>query len=114
MRIPLTLVALCLCLSALAWGAATAAAEDSPAPQTDLGSWQQHLRNHAITSSTGQGDILGAYLRQPNGADAGEAKGPPSDFALFNRFTRLAGMFMGRVSPLSAGSMKLCFKLDIH
>lgn len=28
-------------------------------------------------------------------------------------FTRLAGMFMGRVSPLSAGDWRLCFNLEI-
>jgi hypothetical protein len=30
------------------------------------------------------------------------------------RLTRLAGMFMGRVSPWSLGGMRICIKLDIQ
>jgi hypothetical protein len=36
---------------------------------------------------------------------------PPGSLS---RLTRLAGMFMGRVSALSIGSMSICFNLEIR
>jgi hypothetical protein len=41
-------------------------------------------------------------------------RAPPPAPSRLILFTRLAGMFMGRVSPLSVGDWRLCFKIDLN
>jgi hypothetical protein len=41
-------------------------------------------------------------------------KNPAQKLDRFSRFTRLAGMFMGKVPALAVGNMRICFKLDLR
>ncbi|MCX5794809.1 MAG: hypothetical protein NTY77_04880 [Elusimicrobia bacterium] len=80
--------------------------------------WPRALRNYVmapvedireLSPFAGAGEEGGVPL--PPRSFLGKAQPPaPSRLILF---TRLAGMFMGRVSPLSVGGWRLCFKLDI-
>ena len=108
-----------LFLGLLASAAGPAAAQDYlGAPQaSDAFVWPRYLRNYALAPVASE---LSPYLR--SGEEDGAAltarpflrqapAAPPSRLILF---TRLAGMFMGRVSPWSVGDMRICFKLDIQ
>jgi hypothetical protein len=110
-----------LLLSLLALVARPAAAQDYLGePQAvDAFSWPGRTANHASAA-------LNGFLREPGAAppsaeeaDAGLPartflkRSPAAPPAALARLTRLAGMFMGRVSPWSVGGMRICIKLDI-
>lgn len=79
----------------------------------------QNLRNYAAQPAASDMSELAFYLGPKT-----EGRVPTASYSLLGRtpaegpsklvaFTRLAGMFMGRVSPLSIGNMRICFKIDI-
>ncbi|MDD5629438.1 MAG: hypothetical protein PHU21_10265, partial [Elusimicrobia bacterium] len=81
--------------------------------------WPRALRSYVLAPAAGVPDPRAVL-------DVGENGGiplPPRSFlgrraasgpSRLIAFTRLAGMFMGRVSPVSLGAWRLCFKLDIR
>jgi len=81
--------------------------------------WPRVLRNYAPAPAPGEINELKLYLSPEEDTDeplpsrSFLRKAPPSASSRLILFTRLAGMFMGRVSPLSAGDWRLCLKIDI-
>ncbi len=81
--------------------------------------WPRNLHNYAMAPAPGEISELRSYLSAGEENDAplpsrsflnrAPAEGP-STLILF---ARLAGVFMGRVSPLSVGDLRICFKIDI-
>jgi hypothetical protein len=107
-----------LFLGLLASASRPAAAQDYlGAPQaSDAFVWPRYLRNYALAPVASE---LSPYLR--SGEEGGAPlpsrsflnKAPAERPGRLILFTRLAGMFMGRVSPWSVGDLRICFKLDI-
>ena len=109
MNITMRRRALFLLLASLALAAGRASAEDEGRIRLEGPSWAPYAR--------------GSYLLRPcpsyherglafclGGDDA-----PPSPAAKrFTRFTRLAGMFMGRVEAVSLGDWRVRFILDLR
>ncbi|MBI5239030.1 MAG: hypothetical protein HY926_01020 [Elusimicrobia bacterium] len=103
---------LTLLLGLLALAAHPAAAQDCLGePQaSDAFSWPRR-RADVIASPAPAAVLEPAAQALPVRVFQKEGAARP---AALLRLTRLAGMFMGRVSPLSWGSMRICFKLDIQ
>jgi hypothetical protein len=81
--------------------------------------WPQGLRNYAMAPAAatqemspflGGGEDGGVPLPQRSFL----RRTPPPAASRLVLFTRLAGMFMGRVSPLAVGDWRLCFKVDLN
>jgi len=110
-----------LFLALLASAARPAAAQDTLGePRAcDAFSWPRRAWSLAPESWSAVWE-LGPYLRSAEGSGAALSsrsflkKAPSTGPSRLVVFTRLAGMFMGRVSPWSMGGMRICFKLDIQ
>jgi hypothetical protein len=100
-------------------GRASAQDQSSEPDATQAFSWQRHVGDYCLDNST-----VDSYELMPRLVPDGEPQLPPPARALFSRppaqrpgrwtaFTRLAGMFMGRVSALTVGDMRIAFKLEI-
>jgi len=110
-----------LFLGILGLAAQAAVAQDYPGePQASrVFAWQPHLGDFTLAPVAGEMGELSLYLHSPEEdytplpprTFMGKAPSPgPSRLILF---TRLAGMFMGRVSALSIGNVRVCFKLEL-
>lgn len=109
-----------LFLLLVACGAAAAQDRGSGLAASEDFAWQLSPDMHLIAAAPS--DANGS-ARGPSAAPAGgsailfptlvgkaAARKPDG----FSRFTRLAGMFMGRVPALAVGNMRICFKLDLR
>ena len=77
-------------------------AQDNPSPAAAQASAvQKNLRHHYVKDA-GEGARIASSLFP---------KAPPP--GKLTRFTRLAGMFMGRVPMAVVGDMRVCLKLEI-
>ena len=112
---------LTLLLALLALAAAPAGAQETLGePQaSDAFSWPGRGANLVSASPAALSRDAGSYAVPSAGQASGLAardflRGPEAGRpAALLRLTRLAGMFMGRVSPWSVGKMRICIKLDV-
>ena len=83
-------------------------------------SWQHRLRSYYLQSAEG---IIDSSVTLQDREEAPRARlasrsilglEPHQRASRLTRFTRLAGMFMGRVSALSVGNMSICFNLELR
>ena len=120
-KVSSTRAALLACLTLCCCATASPVRAQDPIKETGVSTafpWE-NLRNFAAQPAATDIGGLMSYL----GPDAGEGapavgysyprQTPADNSGKLARFTRLAGMFMGRVSPLSIGNMRICFKIDI-
>jgi hypothetical protein len=98
-----------------------AAAQDALSEPQASGAflWRRALRNYALVPKVDIRELSPFYDTEEDGglplpSRSFPGKAPPSAPTRLILFTRLAGMFMGRVSPLSAGDWRLCFKIDLN
>lgn len=109
MNITLGRRALFLILAAVFLAAGRAAADDAGRIRLEGPSWAPYARGSYLLTPCPSIRERGLALCL-GGDDA-----PPSPAAKrFNRFTRLAGMFMGRVEALSLGDWRVRFILDLR
>ncbi|HXT01105.1 MAG TPA: hypothetical protein VN915_10550 [Elusimicrobiota bacterium] len=101
--------ALFLLLAVLSLAAGRAAAEDDGRIRLEGPSWAPYARGSYLLTPCPSSRERGLAFCL-GGDDA-----PPSPAAKrFTRFTRLAGMFMGRVEALSLGDWRVRFILDLR
>ena len=109
MNITLCRRALLLILASLCLAAARAAAEDDGRIRFEGPSWAPYTRGSYLLTPCPSARERGLAFCM--GGD--EAPASPAA-KKFTRFTRLAGMFMGRVEALSLGNWRVRFILDIR
>jgi hypothetical protein len=101
--------ALFLLLASLCLAAARAAAEDDGRIRLEGPSWAPYARGSYLLTPCASVHERGLAFC------LGGDEAPPSPAAKrFTRFTRLAGMFMGRVEALSLGDWRVRFLLDLR
>ena len=121
MRIERQLWVAFLWMGLLALSPRPAAAQDylSEPQATEAFLWPRALRNYVLAPVVDIRELSPFFSTE----ETSDIPLPPRSFlqrtpspgpSKLILFTRLAGMFMGRVSPVSAGNWRLCFKIDIQ
>ena len=115
---PMWVGLLLLALLALAPRPAAAQETRSEPQASEAFLWPRVLRNYALVPVVDIRELSPFLDAEEDGGiplppRSFMRKAPPSAPSRLILFTRLAGMFMGRVSPLSMGDWRLCFRIDI-